>query len=355
MPESTLKPFRVYTDEAEDGAELVWAADAAAAVTVAKSGPLFSDLDEETELYAGIEDVIPGTLPAAGTSPHVEARDRVLRQYGWSYEGDRRCDDCDLATMDGAFPLCVDCDRCTECGHADDCRRGLLLGNQAERFGEIAGRLIYVAGPYRGVDAAQVQRHLARVGLLNRLLVRLYAHPITLHAAIHAGHYGRDDVSREREAGLEVASAIARRIRDAGGGVLALEQEGGGLSSGTRCEVEAANNGTAWGLIGRGREPQPGIAVLRWRDLGPAFQAEGLGREWEALVAVSTLATGGELFPHVDPGMLYEAPPCHGIGPVAEADDLPGWPPTPPPRVVPDRTPAEIIGENITQAYDSPR
>lgn len=312
---STLIPFKVYTDDTEDGSELVWAIDATQAIEVARKGPLFSEL-EDTELYARDIEPLDGTAPAAGTDPHIENRDRVLREYGWSCDGDDRCESCGLATMDGAFPICADCETCEDCGHAADCPRGLLLGAQAERFGEIAGRLIYIAAPYRGEDAAQVQRHLARVGLLNRLLIRLFAHPITLHGAIHAGHYGDDSVSAERVAGLEVASAIARRIHDAGGGVIALEREGGGMSDGTGREVQAANHGRVWrptdaAAVPRwgttGREPQPGIAVLRWRDLGPAFKFEGLGREWEILCATAVIATGGEVYP-CDPTAHLEGP-----------------------------------------------
>lgn len=321
-----LIPFRCYTDESEDGAELVWAHEATEAIALARTGNLFSGLEDDAEVFAAIETAITGTEPEPGLGPHIENRDRVLREYGWRCEGDDVCEGCGLSTWDGDFPLCADCDLCDDCGHAADCRRGLLLGEQAEVFGEVFGRLIYVAAPYRGVDEAQVHRHLARVGLLNRLLIRLYAHPVALHAAIHAGHYGRDDVAAERGAGLECASAIASRIRRAGGGVIALEREGGGVSDGTAHELYAANNGRTW--VPNGRKPEAGIAVLRWRNLGPVFEVEGLGREWAALCATSAVSTGGELFPldSGEPPLLFEAPPCAGFTSPRAADDIPRWP-----------------------------
>lgn len=286
-----LLPFKVYTDDDDDGGGLVWAADADAAITLARAGHLFGELEDERELFASEQEAIEGYGPPL--SPGIESRDRWLRGYGWSCEGDDRCWSCGLATMDGKFRLCADCLMCEDCGHEHDCPRHQLLGRQAERFGEVAGRLIYITGPYGG---GAVEQNLARIGLLCRLLIRLHAHPVALHAALHAGHYDDDRLTGRRPRG-RVTSAIARQIRAGGGGVIALEREGGGLSDGTRQEVVAANNGTAWGLIGRGREPQPGVAVLRWCDLGDVFEAQGLGEEWARLgaaVAAEETATADD-------------------------------------------------------------
>jgi hypothetical protein len=55
------------------------------------------------------------------TSPHVIGDDKLLREMGWSIEGDSRCANCNLAEYDGEYPLCEHCDQCEECGHPHDC------------------------------------------------------------------------------------------------------------------------------------------------------------------------------------------------------------------------------------------
>lgn len=52
---------------------------------------------------------------------HVVTDRAIYREMGWSVECDEHCDGCGLATMDGDFPLCDECDMCAECGHEDDC------------------------------------------------------------------------------------------------------------------------------------------------------------------------------------------------------------------------------------------
>lgn len=136
--------------------------------------------------------------------------------------------------------------------------------------------MIYLAGPYRGANAEEVQRNLGRIGLLSRLLVKLGAGPVSVHAAVHAGHYGDDADPAARRDGIAAAVRIAYGI----GAIIALEQDGGGLSAGTAEEVMALNNGRPWS---RQQTPQRGVAVVRWDDIGPAFQAQGLGDAWSAL------------------------------------------------------------------------
>lgn len=53
--------------------------------------------------------------------PHVIHDTSITRLMGWWCEGDRRCASCDLAEMDGDFPVCEHCEQCPECGHADEC------------------------------------------------------------------------------------------------------------------------------------------------------------------------------------------------------------------------------------------
>ena len=45
----------------------------------------------------------------------------ALRAMGFWIDGDPACVSCGLYTMDGAFPLCPDCEQCADCGHAEDC------------------------------------------------------------------------------------------------------------------------------------------------------------------------------------------------------------------------------------------
>ncbi len=45
----------------------------------------------------------------------------TLRDMGWRYEGDEICEACDLYEQDGRFPVCIECYRCSECGHHEDC------------------------------------------------------------------------------------------------------------------------------------------------------------------------------------------------------------------------------------------
>lgn len=52
---------------------------------------------------------------------HVIRDDNLLREMGWMCDGDERCGGCGLATMDGKFPVCDECDMCDDCGHDDDC------------------------------------------------------------------------------------------------------------------------------------------------------------------------------------------------------------------------------------------
>jgi hypothetical protein len=45
----------------------------------------------------------------------------VLRQMGWSFEGDSFCESCGLAEMGAQFPICGECENCRECGCDDEC------------------------------------------------------------------------------------------------------------------------------------------------------------------------------------------------------------------------------------------
>ena len=55
-------------------------------------------------------------------SPHVERRRTAERSAGYSCPSDARCDCCDLAEMDGNFPVCSECGLCESCAKEEgDC------------------------------------------------------------------------------------------------------------------------------------------------------------------------------------------------------------------------------------------
>lgn len=63
-----------------------------------------------------------GLFDSTNSVPYLIKEDKVLRQIGWHVEGDDICGRCELAAMDGAFPVCEECYSCTECGHEDACK-----------------------------------------------------------------------------------------------------------------------------------------------------------------------------------------------------------------------------------------
>lgn len=118
MPD--LRPYRVGTPDPEDGCDLVWALDAAAAIAAVRSSSWhFTDI-ADLDLEVDLQDFTSGTEPEASAS-HVESRTWVLRQYGFGFVGDARCFCCALPTMGSEFPLCDDCEQCDECGHDEGC------------------------------------------------------------------------------------------------------------------------------------------------------------------------------------------------------------------------------------------
>lgn len=55
------------------------------------------------------------------TEPKCVNADDILREMGWSIEGDAHCGHCNLAEFDGQYPVCEHCFNCSECGHTADC------------------------------------------------------------------------------------------------------------------------------------------------------------------------------------------------------------------------------------------
>jgi hypothetical protein len=103
----------------------------------------------------------------------------------------------------------------------------------------VAGRLIYVAGPYRASTAEERERNTRRACRLAHLVMEAGGVPVVVHPAILHGVYGdpSDSDPVERERGVANTLALAMWIRNAGGRCVALLREDGSLSQGTKDEV----------------------------------------------------------------------------------------------------------------------
>lgn len=53
---------------------------------------------------------------------NTRKEDEILRALGWYSDGDTSCNECGLYEMDGLYPVCCECDFCSECGHHKDCQ-----------------------------------------------------------------------------------------------------------------------------------------------------------------------------------------------------------------------------------------
>lgn len=52
---------------------------------------------------------------------YIATDTKIEREMGWMMDGDTICGTCGLATMDNEYPVCDECDQCTDCGHSDGC------------------------------------------------------------------------------------------------------------------------------------------------------------------------------------------------------------------------------------------
>jgi len=119
----------VHDGNPGENAALVFARTAAQA---RKLGYLHNDIGSDgwITLRAERKPDADRLIPADANESYLVTDTRVLREAGWSCEGDLLCASCGLATMDGEFPLCDDCEQCAECGHADDCPPAAQEGNE---------------------------------------------------------------------------------------------------------------------------------------------------------------------------------------------------------------------------------
>lgn len=103
----------------------------------------------------------------------------------------------------------------------------------------VAGRLVYMAGPYAHPTEEGRLQNVERICRLSRAVLRCGGIPVVVHPTILHGGYGEpsDTDPAERARGMTATLAIARFIRDAGGLCVALTRDDNSLSDGTRDEV----------------------------------------------------------------------------------------------------------------------
>lgn len=109
----------------EKTVEMVWAGSEAEALSVYADHYRYThgiSVDELPERPAARLHEAPAGFVPATPNAHVEQRPALLRQLGWSVEGEERCEVCDMAAMDAdEFEVCPECLRCRPCGHEESC------------------------------------------------------------------------------------------------------------------------------------------------------------------------------------------------------------------------------------------
>ena len=99
--------------------------------------------------------------------------------------------------------------------------------------------IVYIAGPYAASSDEERTENVRRIGEVARFALSLGFAPITVHAAIEAGHYGDDSDPEARARGLDATCEIAGRIALSGGHFFAIRRDDGSLSDGTKREHDA--------------------------------------------------------------------------------------------------------------------
>lgn len=267
-----VDPPRDPVDPRDEHACLIWDVSLADAHRQALA---FLKPDEEERVVMESRDVREGIAPKKET-PHIEGRTSVLRRYDFACDGDDLCEVCGLAEMDGHHPVCRQCGACGDCGHRDTCPIAVLFGRELPPAA-LDGRFIYLAGPYANRSPVVRRWNTARIGLISRMMLALGAVPVTVHAAIDAGHYGDDADAAERMAGMTATRALMIKACADTGLLLVLE----GRSRGTEREVDA------WQRAG-GSAP----VHVTWAMLEDLACNLGLHRDWQVLDADEEPAPG---------------------------------------------------------------
>lgn len=99
--------------------------------------------------------------------------------------------------------------------------------------------LVYIAGPYAADTPEDRAENARRIGILSRHAIALGLTPVSVHAAVEAGHLGRDDVPEEREVGLQAACRLAAWVGESGGSMWFIRRDDRTKSEGTTRECKA--------------------------------------------------------------------------------------------------------------------
>jgi hypothetical protein len=96
--------------------------------------------------------------------------------------------------------------------------------------------LVYIAGPYAAPTPKERTENVRRIGELSRFALTLGYVPVSVHAAVEAGHYGDDSDPAARARGIDAACGIATMVAKAGGHFFAIRRDDGSYSTGTQME-----------------------------------------------------------------------------------------------------------------------
>ncbi len=96
---------------------------------------------------------------------------------------------------------------------------------------------VYIAGPYAAATPEERAENVRRIGAVSRWAVENGYAPVSVHAAIEAGHLGEDDDPVARERGIEVSLALVDMVAHSHGELFVIERDDKTLSTGSEREV----------------------------------------------------------------------------------------------------------------------
>ena len=104
---------------------------------------------------------------------------------------------------------------------------------------QVAGRLVYVAGPYRADLGGERALNVWRACRVARAVMEAGGVPVVVHPAILHEVYGPSDDADPvlRERGVANTLALALFVRNVGGACVTILRQDGSLSQGTKDEA----------------------------------------------------------------------------------------------------------------------
>lgn len=96
--------------------------------------------------------------------------------------------------------------------------------------------VVYIAGPYAAPTEEERRENVRRIGELSRFALSLGFAPVSVHAAIEAGHLGDDSDPEARARGLNAACEIVSAVARADGHFFAIRRDDRRYSEGTYLE-----------------------------------------------------------------------------------------------------------------------